>query len=117
MILNMSGTMSPLSFQSCRCFVLSPLSLSDLDPLHVSHLCPIIPAPPLGHLNLHLLPSCAGWPREVSSVALCLLIVVVLDYYGLGCRPVLIKLGPVLGTVSSHETPELDDPFPDLPHA
>lgn len=96
----MLGTMSPLSFQSCRCFVPSPLSLSNSDPLRVSHLCPIIPAPPVGHLNLHLLPSCAGWPKRVSSVALCLLIVNVLDYHGLDWRPVLIQLGPVLGAVS-----------------
>lgn len=113
MIANMLGTMSPLSFPSCRCFVPSPLSLSNSDPLHVSHLCPIIPARPPGRLNLHLLPSCAGWSKLVSSVALCLLIVVVLDYYGLDCRPVLRQLGPV----SSHETPELDDPFPDLADA
>lgn len=46
----------------------------------------------------------------MSSVALCLSIIVVLDYYGLDCRPVPRQFGPV----SPYETPELDDPFPDF---
>lgn len=79
MILNMLGKMSPLSSlvdalsrPPCLCLILIPF-------MCVTCVHPI-------HLNLHLLSSCAGWPKRVSSVARCLAIVDVLDCHGLDCR-------------------------------
>lgn len=66
--------------------------------------CPIIPVPLLGRL----LASCAG-QLLMSSVALCLLLVV-LECCSLDCRHVLMHLEPVLGVVVRD-----GHPFPDLP--